>query len=74
VRFRGTIGSSPTPSDARWTLKIGAKVHHDANGLPLPRIAMPVFGYKSHIAIDRRYAFIREATVTSAAAPDGRKL
>jgi IS5 family transposase len=60
--------------DARWTLKIGGKVRHDANGLPLPRIAMPVFGYKSHIAIDRRYGFIRQATVTSAAAPDGRQL
>jgi IS5 family transposase len=37
-------------------------------------IATPVFGYKSHISIDRRFGFIREAAVTSAAAPDGRQL
>ncbi|MEL6226135.1 MAG: transposase, partial [Pseudomonadota bacterium] len=33
-----------------------------------------VFGYKSHISIDRRFGFIREATVTSASAADGRQL
>lgn len=37
-------------------------------------IATPVFGYKSHISIDRRFGFIRESAVTSAAAPDGRML
>ncbi len=35
-------------------------------------IAVPVFGYKSHISIDRRFGFIRESTVTSASAADGR--
>ena len=59
--------------DARWTLKIGGKVRHKPDGKPLPQIATPVFGYKSHISIDRRYGFIRQAT-TSAAAPDGRQL
>ena len=38
------------------------------------QIATPVFGYKSHISIDRRYGFIRGSKVTSAAAPDGRQL
>ena len=37
-------------------------------------IALPVFGYKSHISIDRRYGFIRASEVTSAAHADGRKL
>lgn len=60
--------------DARWTLKIGGKVRHRPDGTPLPMIATPVFGYKSHIGIDRRYGFIRESAVTSAAAPDGRHL
>ena len=60
--------------DARWTLKIGGKVRHRPDGTPLPMIAMPVFGYKSHISIDRRFGFIREAAVTSASAPDGRQL
>ena len=40
----------------------------------MPQIATPVFGYKSHISIDRRFGFIRESAVTSAASPDGRML
>lgn len=60
--------------DARWTLKVGGKIRYRPNGTPLPQIATPTFGYKSHISIDRRYGFIRGQTVTSAAAPDGRQL
>lgn len=60
--------------DARWTLKIGGKVRYRPDGSPLPMIAVPTFGYKSHISIDRRFGFIREATVTSATAPDGKQL
>ncbi|MEP2760974.1 MAG: transposase, partial [Hyphomicrobiales bacterium] len=52
--------------DARWTLKIGGKVRYRPDGTPLPMIATPVFGYKSHISIDRRFGFIRDAVVTSA--------
>lgn len=60
--------------DARWTLKIGGKVRYRPDGTPLPMIAIPTFGYKSHISIDRRFGFIREAMVTSAADADGRQL
>ena len=60
--------------DARWTLKVGGKVRYRPDGTPLPMIAMPVFGYKTHISIDRRYGFIRGQAVTSASAPDGRQL
>mgnify|MGYP001793632657 CR=1 FL=1 len=60
--------------NARWTVKIGGKVRYRPDGTPLPQIALPVFGYKSHISIDRRYGFIRESTVTSAADADGRML
>lgn len=60
--------------DARWTLKIGGKVRYRPDGTPLPMIAIPVFGYKSHISIDGRFGFIREAAVTCASAPDGRQL
>lgn len=60
--------------DARWTLKVGGKVRYRADGKPLPMIALPVFGYKSHISIDRRYGFIRAAAVTSATHADGRML
>lgn len=61
-------------TQARWTLKVGGKIRYRPDGSPLPPIAQPVFGYKSHIAIDRRYGFIRECTVTSAAEADGRML
>jgi transposase, IS5 family len=61
-------------TSARWTLKIGGKVRYRLDGTPLPQIAVPVFGYKSHIAIDRRYGFIRESAVTSASDADGRQL
>ena len=60
--------------DARWTLKVGGKVRYRSDGMPMPMIATPTFGYKSHISIDRRYGFIRGQTVTSAAAPDGQQL
>jgi IS5 family transposase len=60
--------------DARWTLKIGGKIRYRPDGTPLPQIALPVFGYKSHISIDRRFGFIRTGTVTSAASADGRQL
>ena len=61
-------------TSARWTLKIGGKVRYRPDGTPLPQIAVPVFGYKSHIAIDCRYGFIRESAATSASAADGRML
>lgn len=60
--------------DARLTLKIGGKVRYREDGTSLPMIALPVFGYKSHISIDRRFGFIRSMAVTSASAPDGRLL
>lgn len=55
-------------------MKIGGKVRYRPDGTPLPQIATPVFGYKSHISIDRRFGFIRKAAVTSAADSDGRQL
>ena len=61
-------------TNARWTLKIGGKVRYRPDGTPFPMIAVPVFGYKSHISIDRRHGFIRESAVTSASAADGRML
>lgn len=60
--------------DARWTVKIGGKIRYRRDATPLPQIALPVFGYKSHIAIDRRFGFIRESAVTSASQADGRML
>ena len=37
-------------------------------------IAIPVFGYKTHVSIDRKHGFVRRFTVTSAAAHDGAQL
>jgi transposase len=39
-------------TSARWTLKVGGKQRYRRDGTPLPMIAVPVFGYKSHISID----------------------
>lgn len=60
-------------TDARWTVKF-------AKARPLPGgkrgidIAIPSFGYKSSIAICRRYGFIRSGKVTDGARFDGRML
>ncbi|WP_199823870.1 transposase [Labrenzia sp. OB1] len=61
-------------TNARWTLKIGGKIRYRPDGMPLPQIALPVFGYKSHISIDRCFGFIRGCHVTSAPDADGRQL
>jgi IS5 family transposase len=37
-------------------------------------IAVPVFGYKNHVGIDRRHGFIRTFAITEAARHDGRQL
>ncbi|TYO84216.1 IS5 family transposase [Oceanicella actignis] len=61
-------------TDARWTPKVGGRIRHRPDGMPLPQIAAPVFGCKSRISIDRRFGFIRESVVTSASETDGRQL
>jgi hypothetical protein len=37
-------------------------------------IAIPVFGYRNHVSIDRAYGFVRRFAVTNAAAHDGARL
>lgn len=37
-------------------------------------IAIPAFGYKSHISIDARHGFIRRQVITNVAAHDGARL
>lgn len=59
--------------DARWTMKF-SKAKPAADGAPRIDIAIPAFGYKSHISIDRRHCIIRRAKVTDAAAHDGARL
>ena len=60
-------------TDARWTVKIG-RPRDKSVERSVPELAIPVFGYKSHIAIDRRFGFIRGFAVSDAAAHDGKML
>ena len=60
-------------TDARWTVKF-AKAKPAEDGTKRIDIAIPTFGYKSHISIDRRYGLIRRQKVTDAAAHDGARL
>ena len=60
--------------EARWTVKFTkAKPARDGT-LPVVDLAIPVFGYQSHISIDRRFGFIRTWAATDAAAYEGRLL
>ena len=59
--------------DARWTVKF-AKARPKEDGEPQIDIAIPFYGYKSHISIDRRHGIIRRALVSDAAAHDGARL
>jgi IS5 family transposase len=60
--------------DARWTLKRGRSKPQPEDGTTRTgiEIAVPMFGYKSHLNIDRRHGLIRTWSVTDAAAHDSR--
>ena len=62
--------------EGRWTIKRGRKRPADDpnQARHAAEIAVPVFGYKNHIAIDREHGLIRCFTVTHAAAHDGAQL
>ncbi len=61
--------------DARWTLKRAKARKAKADGTKAKvEIAIPVFGYKNHVSIDRAHGFIRRFVVTDAAAHDGARL
>jgi len=57
-------------ADARWTVKIGRPRDAEA-ARRVPELAIPVFGYKNPVAIDRRFGFIRTFAVADAARHDG---
>jgi IS5 family transposase len=59
--------------DGRWTVKY-SKAKARADGTKPVDIAIPVYGYKSHISIDRMHGLIRCQTVTDAACHDGGQL
>lgn len=59
--------------DARWTVKF-SKATPREDGAPQVDLAVPAFGYKNHIGIDRGHGLIRRWTATHAAAHDGARL
>ena len=59
--------------DGRWTIKRGRKAR-PPEGAPrqaAAEIAVPMFGYKNHLGVDRAHGFIRRFAVTDAARHDG---
>jgi IS5 family transposase len=62
--------------DGRWTLKRGRKreTPPSQGHQRQPEIAVPMFGYKNHVGIDREHGFLRRYTVTHAARYDGSQL
>jgi len=59
--------------DARWTVKF-SKAKPSDDGSPRIDIAVPSFGYKNHVGIDRRHGLIRTWTATDASRHDGAQL
>ena len=46
----------------------------EAGGTPAVDLAIPVFGYQNHIAIDRQFGLVRRWSATDAAAYEGARL
>jgi len=60
--------------DARWTVKYTkAKLREDGSK-PAVDLAIPAFGYKNRVSLDRGFGLIRNWTTTHAAAHDGARL
>jgi IS5 family transposase len=59
--------------DARWTVK-WSKAKPADDGSRRVDLAVPAFGYKNHIGIDRRHGLIRTWAATDAACHDGAQL
>ncbi len=53
--------------EARWTVKF-SKARPREDGAPQVDLAVPAFGYKNHVVIDRRHGLIRGWTASHAAA------
>jgi len=60
--------------DARWTVKYSKAKPRDDGSLPPVDLAIPAFGYKNHVSIDRGFGLIRKWTASDAAAHDGARL
>lgn len=58
--------------DARWTVKY-TKAKQQQGGTKPVDLAIPAYGYKNHISIDKRHGMIRTYEVTDAASHDGKQ-
>jgi transposase, IS5 family len=61
-------------TDERWTLKFTKAKPRDDGTPPVTDLAIPAFGYKNSISIDRRFHLIRGRKATDASAHDGARL
>jgi len=68
--------ASQKDTDARWTIKYSRakRTGNPGDDAGMVDIAVPHFGYKNHIAIDRKWGFIRGENGTDAAGNDGHEL
>jgi hypothetical protein len=53
-----------------WTVK-STKARPSVDGAPRVDLAIPAFGYKNHLGIDRRHRLIRSWAVSDAARCEG---
>ncbi|BAU38965.1 transposase [Acetobacter pasteurianus NBRC 101655] len=60
--------------NARWTLRFTKAKRQDDATIPATDLAIPFFGYKSHVSSDRKFRLIRKWKTTDAAASDGARL
>ena len=60
--------------DARWTVKYTKAKPREDGSMPAVDLAIPAFGYKNHVSIDRGFGLIRNWMTTHAAAHDGARL
>ena len=60
--------------DAGWTVKYTKAKPREDGSMPAVDLAIPAFGYKNHVSIDRGFGLIRNWTTTNAAAHDGARL
>ncbi len=60
--------------DARWTVKFTKAKPREDGMMPAGDLAIPAFGYRNHIAIDRRFGLIRTWLATDAAAYEESRL
>ena len=64
----------PRDVDARWTLQRSSPKSRADGAEVATALAVPLFGCKSHVSIDRMHGLIRRQVVTDAARHDGARL